>query len=1517
MPLSPNNNSPPIITTVPQNTTLSIESDNQDKNAHNISDKNENTKIIEAKTAIVLLNDHYTFTKNQYTQWQLSILFKSYYKNEKNEVMNILYISSNPEHSWLSEHNKKNDILPYWDPQKKEPNINHHQQEENNTIIEKYIITPKTNIITFMNETRLVYILDLSLSSATVGNTQSKILLSSVFNTLVNSLKSVIQPFHLDQNMLIRPTIRISVLVDCSPFASNINVIPMLYNHPTIRVFLQNKILTSSNLDHIIDDLYKQFLSLQNELNQFLIQLQKKRRKMGYDLDVSLEEDIITEQSDSSNNDINSSKNDKKDDMDQSNDNGNKNKILNVWGIGKTGANLSRILQVGIFAFDLLPNYGRSQLIFITDGSLQLSSMGSQSSVNNNNNSSQQAQTQPSTLSQQSQEDIITGYLKQFTEKDIQFHVILIALSINFIPGRNFGFLPDNDMLKYIAFSTGGSVTNADQYECIPIINQMDHPNNSSNNSSDSQKEDEDGYYDSEDALTIRPKHHHHQHYRHRRHNHHHHHHNIRKYLFIKTNDDNNTIIYDSTSTITYPLNICHRQFILRENHLERTRYFEHPFSKINNSHIWQYNFPWDPHSIVPPIDSRLLKYREYPLLDNVSTIVAARARDGFQLQSVFFTNKKKTHIQLTMVLRWQCHIFIEYRIKSLWLNNSDGNDFFERMVSPEAEIYIRCDVEFAHMLQNWNLLKKRVQMVNIMLARQRVKNPNFKSSSSSSTSASAPTVLPMYTKVERILTCLYQIFDSDKTLKQYTTQLTDENDLFTLKNKFLLFWHHQQQIPSDINNNNNDSTVTTAMIDQNKSNQDHHIPSHYNNWYDFDSIDLLVGDISPYMTPKLATNYNQSFSQRLQGQLNEKLIEIVQLVDEKWADFHYQEKDGKMAFIKWMNSSSSSPSFCEVRLHHIYGRCVALRLCYFNAYQNKQQCQQLKNDLLSIVKHQKYITICSRPLPLLLLRDKSHFIFSNEDIILKYKNTKNKIFLTSSSYCQTHPSNFNLWYLSLNRGFIGKYIVREYLNHIIWAWPVCKDDYYQQHGMMPISDIIFQSLCQTRLNHGYQLIFSIPNHTHFYKESDKGFGIQYFIQKTKQGIRTELWVEPLGCFYWIKHATLEIDQSIISQLITFDQLHKLGRSCNETLSKPWTSISPSPLINRNQNQDIEREDGCVKTMLLCQLFDISTVLRNSPFILMCFSCPPFHQMLSNVNDPPLFLNIPDTAYHSVDGLLLSDIAKKQLSTLSLHNQYIAFLQYYFDMGLNEMTDNSPVHMVDQSNPEFWKLLVLSAANQSVFNGIHDLNQTRCFISIINSRSFYLIIIPELNYFISYLYRSDNNNRTNTTTAKTKKDSDDKQLGCYLFECTRQKPMAPKSDSSNSINDKHQVYDSISHLSLSFLDSSLLSFFQPKLCITSRLVDNNNNNNNNNNNDSNDSNKKNIERDIIKNVTKVYADAYLKSMYTFLLLSQPQLENNIVRENVMKAISLCTETATHIDITKYIFILALLNQRDDNLLLER
>lgn len=46
-----------------------------------------------------------------------------------------------------------------------------------------YVITPKTTIMTVSQENRIVYIVDLSSSLATVGDTQSDILLSEVYRT--------------------------------------------------------------------------------------------------------------------------------------------------------------------------------------------------------------------------------------------------------------------------------------------------------------------------------------------------------------------------------------------------------------------------------------------------------------------------------------------------------------------------------------------------------------------------------------------------------------------------------------------------------------------------------------------------------------------------------------------------------------------------------------------------------------------------------------------------------------------------------------------------------------------------------------------------------------------------------------------------------------------------------------------------------------------------------------------------------------------------------------------------------------------------------------------------------------------------------------------------------------------------------------------------------------------------------------------------------------------------------------
>lgn len=104
--------------------------------------------------------------------------------------MNVLYLSRSRRKIWATDFaiNQGNALtvrqyvlhkyllyLTYIiDPSR--PDVNRHKDQ-------LYVITPKTSIMTLTQENRLVYIIDLSSSLATVGNTRSDILLSEVFLT--------------------------------------------------------------------------------------------------------------------------------------------------------------------------------------------------------------------------------------------------------------------------------------------------------------------------------------------------------------------------------------------------------------------------------------------------------------------------------------------------------------------------------------------------------------------------------------------------------------------------------------------------------------------------------------------------------------------------------------------------------------------------------------------------------------------------------------------------------------------------------------------------------------------------------------------------------------------------------------------------------------------------------------------------------------------------------------------------------------------------------------------------------------------------------------------------------------------------------------------------------------------------------------------------------------------------------------------------------------------------------------
>lgn len=836
-------------------------------------------------------------------------------------------------------------------------------------------------------------------------------------------------------------------MADCSQFASNVNVIPMLVEHPTMRVFTQNVIINTGNIHIIIRKLRSEFLAFQNDTTQFRKSMKRNRPNMGYDLDVGNEvappggvgvldatSFLQHVKSKSYSADSTPSMPDNKSDrLHTSSSDANiaqKGKETayhsskkEVWGIGKSGANLSRILHAGHFALKLLPKQGRAQLILITDGAMK-------SNVHDNT------------------------FVRQFAEEDITCHIIQIGYASSFVPGRNFGFVPDTEILQFLARATSGTFMYSEKCLAkVPI-----------NNTEDAQKT----------YPTVQ---------------------------FVDLN---------KAKHISTP-NIYHRQFLFRETVLTRYHHSEFILQaekdsgiphrrdnlEANNELRDRFNFPWDPYAKPPEGDWRLLKYREYTLPSEFSHIIAARAREGFTVQSVTFDDGtgskyydsginnlevpdfsavRKERIQIVMMMRWQPNISIEYRIRATWLpavigscNYKDqdllmSSSIFSRGKAPRAEIFVRTDAGFAHMLQNWDVFRRRAQMMGVVTG---------------SIYFGETYTAPMYSKIEKLKTYLVDIYEGDEVLKT----------VIGFPNKFWM----------SASNNNNDQTSNSRsetpnsrpgsaqqkmnFIDSFKDYWDRmnnsEARARTRSWYDPGCIDLLVGDISPYMTPKLTSTSNQDFVFNVEEDILYMVANVKQVMRE-WSDF--EAKDG--TFVKMMHRIMTSPatmdeqnkdyftasliyppSFCELRVRHEYGRLITLRLLFFNVdVLVRNRTTENLVHLLKTTDNTKASCnmICERPFSRLLMRDPKHFA----DAVIE-PNPETPGGEKALGSLTKNQSRTKAWYLPVAMWLTSEYIVRDYLRHMTWTWQTDnhQDFYHRENKMMPIHDLAFQFLCQVRLD--------------------------------------------------------------------------------------------------------------------------------------------------------------------------------------------------------------------------------------------------------------------------------------------------------------------------------------------------------------------------------------------------------------------------------------------------------------------
>ncbi|KAI8085279.1 hypothetical protein BDF21DRAFT_234586 [Thamnidium elegans] len=1512
---------------------------------------NDNQKLIEAKTAVILLKNSRLSTKNEYTQWLLKMLYQPCARKDE-DGKNVLYLSRSRRKIWAS------DFFIHQDPSRIDI-VNRHKDQ-------LYVITPKTTILTLAQDNRLVYIIDLSSSLATVGNTRSDILLSEVFDTLKNSLEGLVQPFSMQvsptEKVVVQPSLRLTVMADCSQFASNVNVIPMLVEHPTMRVFTQNVIINTNNIHIIIRKLRSEFLAFQNDTTQFRKSMKRNRPNMGYDLDVgnevappggvgvldatsflqhvkpkSYSADSTPLMSDNTSNRLHTSSSDANI-AQKGKETSYHSSKKEVWGIGKSGANLSRILHAGHFALKLLPKQGRAQLILITDGAMK-------SNVHDNT------------------------FVRQFAEEDITCHIIQIGYASSFVPGRNFGFVPDTEILQFLARATSGTFMYSEK--CLTKI----HTNHA------------------EDANRA-PK----------------------SYPTVQFVDLN------KATHISTP-NIYHRQFLFRETVLTRYHHSEFILQaekdsgiphrrdnlEANNELRDRFNFPWDPYAKPPEGDWRLLKYREYTLPSEFSHIIAARAREGFTVQSVTFDDGtgsrhydsginnlealdfsavRKERIQIVMMMRWQPNISIEYRIRATWLpavigscNYKDqdllmSSSIFSRGKAPRAEIFVRTDAGFAHMLQNWDVFRRRAQMMGVVTG---------------SIYFGETYTAPMYSKIEKLKTYLVDIYEGDEVLKT----------VIGFPSKFWM---------SASNNNNNDqaSNLRSETLNSRPGStqqKTHFIDSFKDywermnhsearartrSWYDPGCIDLLIGDISPYMTPKLTSTSNQDFVFNVEEDILYMVANVKQVMRE-WSDF--EAKDG--TFVKMLHRIMTSPatmdeqnkdyftasliyppSFCELRVRHEYGRLITLRLLFFNV--DVLVRNRTTENLVHLLKTTDGTKapcnmICERPFSRLLMRDPKHFA----DAVIE-PNPETPGGERALGSLTKNQSRTKAWYLPVAMWLTSEYIVRDYLRHMTWSWQTDnhQDFYHKENKMMPIHDLAFQFLCQVRLDQGYQLVSPRPDSTHFYQEislpnrdgkTTSLCAIQYFVWKDSVTgkITTELWMEPSGSFDYdqydlVKRWTFEPDRKTISQLVTFDQIHAVGRS---------KGVGDFKDKKKGSQQTPKLPDEDTAVMMLPQLFDVASVLRSNKFVVASFKSPQYkmtslppiklktftptpvynndsssfqdhssdqsgnstpvsknkgfsskshrylrrHAATSNIEtsviDSPIPIETHRLFSFRPDALLNKN--KEVIANLDVILQNYALLHYFVERSLDYISNGEILMSHHDVGAAFWQDLkgaLQSVAKEGEISStglIPDLRKTRCFVKIFDPRSFVVILFPSLESVSTGLLKLQEENESNSISTIQKC----KSLDVFMFECVRQKPMKPtkndmpfgnplEEDNRRRIENIIEGHEKISIKPIKYLiheSDGLGVMLRPELfegeystCqsqaqLTERVLR------------------------VAQDIARDYSNSFLKSFYTCLMKGFM-----VDDDDLNKVLEVCNESTMNIEITEFVYAMTMQRQEPIN-----
>ncbi|GAN01005.1 hypothetical protein MAM1_0004d00434 [Mucor ambiguus] len=1004
-------------------------------------------KLLEARSAILLLKNDAYASRHEPTMWILDHMFRPLTTRDYDDYQ-LLLLSASMKPAW---ERKK------YQPPSQEGHLTalHHphqitscsgtttasttneaaptppsssalsMQPTKDNSNKMYIITPRTRILNVSKEHCMVFVIDLSSSLATIETSTGKVMIGSTFTVLENIIQGLVKPFSICTSessppIVMEHLIRITVIAECSQFGSNMNVIPILAEYPTMRVLLQNTHVSIHNVTSVLKTLKETIDTFKKDLGKFRKKLTTKRSKMGYELDVREDHaQSVAESVESSfklqnaldsptlaaaatksrkgslgsnnrsiqpptrharNKSISSKQQPKKSDTHHTASHATNKKAANtsththhhhhhhshhshhrhsssslstttldagptrrtnakdkkdVWGVGKTGSSLSYILRAGSFALSLLPKHGgQSSLILLTDGVVK------------------------SNIQDES-------VIRHLTAQHISCSVVQIGQDKGFFPGLNFGFVPDNEILEFVAQATNGIFSFAEQ--CPSIMDDV------GNNSSST-----------EDLFFMPPNIYHH------------------RYMLKEVNLDH-----------------AHASRLLRKNKESSNsqgKSVDSDASSADNAGSLQSNgmgtmtpagtvphfgrraFPWDPMSIPIAEDLGKLKFKEYFLPTECWHFMRARLRQGFVLQSVSFIDEPKSAAALTksatntlrqqqqqqqqqqqhttvdglpnfqrkqnvvivFILRWQPTITVQYSIKALWTsslryhlksmsvtqeklmnipeeppNMMDCDNIFSCMRAPKAEIVIKSTSTFSHMLHNWDQFQRRSQMMAVQGGHTTVDL------------ASAPGFI----KVGKMKRLLERLADTDSMLKQLVQfNIIDKGG------------QHPSISSQHDNNSAVDGSMGSSMEWHSQLNYIQKFSSHWAKlerselrvfnacWYDEHDFNVIIGDATDCCKTnamdvdrvQIALNLIYDKLHRWSTFISEQQQVYIKLLNVGTTSRHASVVDTtnhgtKQPSGMYNNTSHSGnrkhvvPQFCEVRVVRETDRVLLIKMMFFN----------------------------------------------------------------------------------------------------------------------------------------------------------------------------------------------------------------------------------------------------------------------------------------------------------------------------------------------------------------------------------------------------------------------------------------------------------------------------------------------------------------------------------------------------------------------------------------------------------